>query len=87
MLASIWSKSPTPLLTPPPPDHCHISACGLDLVTPPKNAAQVDVPLRHQPTGAAPKLVVSGSYVHSSVFLISDCVPLPKIEAQIPGSE
>ena len=26
---SIWSKSPTPLLTPPPPDHCHISAYRL----------------------------------------------------------
>ena len=23
---SIWSKSPTPLLTPPPPEQCHISA-------------------------------------------------------------
>ncbi len=29
---SIWSKSPMPLGTPPPPDHCHISACGLVLV-------------------------------------------------------
>jgi len=75
------------LLTPPPPDHCQISACGLDLVTPPKNAAQVDVPFRHQPTGARPKFVVSGSYVHSSVFPIIDWVPVPKIEAQIPGSE
>ena len=26
LMASIVSKSPTPLLTPPPPDHCHISA-------------------------------------------------------------
>ena len=26
LLASIWSKSPIAFLTPPPPDHCHISA-------------------------------------------------------------
>jgi hypothetical protein len=26
LIESIWSKSPTPLRTPPPPDHCHISA-------------------------------------------------------------
>src|SRR5215475_1211158 len=30
--ASIWSKSPTPLRVPPPPDHCHISAYLLALV-------------------------------------------------------
>jgi ribosomal protection tetracycline resistance protein len=60
-LASIWSKSPIPLLSPPPPDHCHISAWALDRVTPPKNVAQLVEPLRHQPTGAALKFVVSGS--------------------------
>ncbi len=37
---SIWSKSPKPLRTPPPPDHCHMSACALELVCPPKNCAQ-----------------------------------------------
>src|SRR6516165_2259308 len=26
LIESIWSKSPTPLRTPPPPDHCHIRA-------------------------------------------------------------
>jgi hypothetical protein len=43
-MASIVSKSPTPLLTPPPPDHCHISAYGLELVWPPKNCAHVPAP-------------------------------------------
>ena len=57
---SIWSKSPTPLLTPPPPDHCHISAYRLELVWPPKNCAQPP-DFRHHPVGARPKFVVSGS--------------------------
>ncbi len=50
-LVSIWSKSPTPLVIPPPPDHCHITACTLDSVTPPKNRAQVEVFGTHQPIG------------------------------------
>ena len=57
---SIWSKSPTPLVTPPPPDHCHIRAYLLDEVSPPKNWAHVDVPCRHQPVGAADRCEVSG---------------------------
>ena len=59
-MASIWSKSPTPLELPPPPDHCHIRAYLEPLVCPPKNWAQVEVPLRHQPPGAADRFAVSG---------------------------
>ncbi len=54
-LASIWSKSPTPLRLPPPPDHCHISAYLEPRVTPLKKRAQADaaLPVRHHPrTGA-----------------------------------
>src|SRR6202012_1004204 len=50
--AQIWSKSPMPLVRPPPPDHCHLRAWGLVRDTPPKNVAQLDEPLKHQPTGA-----------------------------------
>ena len=37
---SIWSKSPCPLVKPPPPDHCHIRAYLLDDDCPPKNWAR-----------------------------------------------
>jgi hypothetical protein len=59
-LASIWSKSPRALRTPPPPDHCHIRAWELELVTPPKNWAQPP-DFRHQPRGASDRFAVSGS--------------------------
>src|SRR5262249_7902736 len=58
-LASIWSKSPTPLKVPPPPDHCHITALLSELVTPPKNCAQVVELRRHQPSGVCDRLLVS----------------------------
>ena len=64
---SIWSKSPKPLKLPPPPDHCHIRAWGEELVTPPKNCAQVLVPARHQPDGSRDSELVKAVYVHSSV--------------------
>src|SRR5580692_1229175 len=60
LLPSIWSKSPTPFLTPPPPDHCHISAYLLELVCPPNNCAQPP-DFRHQLCGALDRLAVSGS--------------------------
>jgi hypothetical protein len=48
LMASIVSRSPLkppmPLVTPPPPDHCHISAYGLELVWPPKNCAHGPAP-------------------------------------------
>ena len=58
-LESIWSRSPLkppmPLVTPPPPDHCHMSAWLLELVWPPKNCAHGPDPwFRHQPDGLAP---------------------------------
>jgi hypothetical protein len=57
--ASIWSKSPNPLKVPPPPDHCHITALLSELVTPPKNRAQVVVRRRHQPSGVGWSWLVS----------------------------
>src|ERR1700758_2358288 len=56
LLESIVSRSPLkpsmPLVAPPPPDHCHISAYALELVWPPKNCAHGPDPwLRHQPYG------------------------------------
>ena len=54
---SIWSRSPLkppiPLVTPPPPDHCHIRAWLLDLVTPPKNCAHPP-DFRQKPVGTLP---------------------------------
>jgi hypothetical protein len=42
------SRSPLkplmPLMTPPPPDHCHIGAYRLALVWPPKNYAHGPAP-------------------------------------------
>ena len=63
LLSSIWSKSPTPLKLPPPPDHCHISAYLLPLVIPPKKRAQVPeaLPVRHQPAGGCARLLVKDS--------------------------
>ena len=65
-----------PLVIPPPPDHCHIRASGSDLLTPPKNRAQVDVPVRHQPDGAGESLLVPGVYVHSSVCGMDAALPV-----------
>ena len=58
VLVSIWSKSPMPLVIPPPPDHCHITACFEDRLTPPKNRAQVVVRRMHHLTGAGDSLLV-----------------------------
>ena len=65
MLVLIWSKSPMPLVTPPPPDHCHITACLDERLTPPKNRAQVVVPRTHHLTGGLERLLVALVYVHS----------------------
>jgi hypothetical protein len=57
---SSWSKSPIPLVKPPPPDHCHITALPSLLVTPPKNCAQVLVPRRQKPVGRGDRWLVAG---------------------------
>jgi len=71
LLASIWSKSPIPLDSPPPLDHCHISACGLEVVTPPKNCAHVVVSFRHQPVGGEVKVGCLG-FVGPLVDVVGD---------------
>ena len=76
-----------PLVIPPPPDHCHITACTLDRVTPPKNRAQVEVPGTHQPMGGGEMCLVPSVYVHSSRLGTDEALPVPKIELQICGEE
>jgi hypothetical protein len=39
-----------------------MSAYGLDWVIPPKNCAQVDVPVRHHPAGTRERLLVKAAY-------------------------
>ena len=49
-----------PLVMPPPPDHCHISAYLLDDGLPAEELAHVVVPCRHQPVARADRCEVSG---------------------------
>jgi len=58
-----------------------------ELVCPPKNRAQVDVPFRQKADGTMARLFVSSRKVHSNRSGICAEIPVPKMALQVGGEE